>query len=79
MIRDTGFVISAYGCWRPGVYESAHAARVAQRRSDEELYQLQTQANDRMPGGVGGTITKQDLIESKTKKPAYAGFFVLCS
>jgi hypothetical protein len=52
------------------VYESEHAARVAQRRSDEELYQLQTQANDRMPGGFGGTITKQDLIESKTKKPA---------
>lgn len=72
MIRDTGtgFVISAYSCWRPGVYDSEHTARIAQRRCDGELIELMEHANHRMPGGVGGTITKQDLIESKNKKPA---------
>lgn len=59
--RDGTFCISASRCWRPGVYESEKACRMAQRRSDEKLLELMDAANARMPGGVGGTITEQDL------------------
>lgn len=66
--QDGTFCISAYGCWRPGVYESEKACRIAQRRSDEALQLLQARANVRMPGGVGGTITEQDLADFKPAK-----------
>lgn len=66
--QDGTFCISAYGCWRPGVYESEKACRIAQRRSDEALQFLQDRANFRMPGGVGGTITEKDLADFKPAK-----------
>ncbi len=68
--KDGTFCISASHCWRPGVYESERACRMAQRRQDEQLLDLQAAANAREPGGFGGTITEQDLIDSR---PAIGG------
>ena len=61
------FVISAGHCWRPGVFDSKRAARIAQRRDDTEIQRFQDVANSRMPGGVGGVITEK-LIRELTEK-----------
>lgn len=58
-VRDY-YVISAYGSWLPGAYESERAARFAFRFSYEELQVLQNIVNERA-GGVGGNITWEDL------------------
>lgn len=44
-----GYVISANRCWRPGAFATERAARMGQRRSDEQLQRLQDAVN---PGGV---------------------------
>lgn len=48
--QDSGVVvycISAYEAWRPGSFESVHAARMGQRLSDEQIEKLQAAANSR--------------------------------
>ena len=59
--EDGTCTMSAQQVWRPGVYENARVARIAQRRDDADLQKLMDAANGRMPDGVGGTITEQDL------------------
>jgi hypothetical protein len=64
-VREGACVISSYGVWRPGSYEDERAARFAFRLPDEELQRLQDEANARMPGGVGGTITWGDIAKTR--------------
>lgn len=47
MIQEVngGYVISSRQIWRPGSYESAKAARAAQRLDDGTLQKLQDEAN----------------------------------
>ncbi len=46
---DNHFVISSYGVWRPGVYDSERTARYAFRFTDEQLQRLQEKVQ---PSGV---------------------------
>jgi len=55
------FVISAYGTWRPGTYDSKRAARYASRFSDEALQSLQD-------GLKGGSISFESLKSLKEVK-----------
>lgn len=48
------FVISSYGSWRPGVFDSERSAKYASRFSDEEIRALQ----DKL-GGI--SIAFEDL------------------
>jgi len=57
------FCISAYGTWRPGIYSSEKACRIAQRRPDCRLTRLQALANLRDP--ESGVITEDDLKQDK--------------
>lgn len=60
---DDVFVISAGHVWRPGVFASRVAARIGQRRTDEELTSLQARLNReaRERGESRGVIRVQDL------------------
>lgn len=63
MIHKVGneFVISAYGSWRPGAYDSERAARYAFRFSDEALQSIQD-------GLKGGSISFETLKSLKAVK-----------
>ena len=61
------YVVSAYGVWLPGAYESERAARFAFRFSSEELQALQESANLRTQGR-GGIIAWSDLNAYSVKK-----------
>jgi hypothetical protein len=45
LTEDGCFVISAYNCWRPGVYATERAARYAFRFDDRDLQKLQNELN----------------------------------
>ena len=59
--HDKLYVISSHRVWMPGVYDTIKTARYAFQFCDEVLQALQSEANERETGGVGGTITMADL------------------
>jgi len=56
-VKDA-YVISSYGVWRPGAYDSERTARYAFRFDDEELAALMKKKQ---------TITYQDLKELRKR------------
>ena len=70
---DGCFTISSGGCWLSGVYATRRAANLAFRLPDVTLSQMQFRANYRMPGGVGGIITEEEvrqLVSAQARRRA---------
>jgi hypothetical protein len=67
-LDDGAFVISAYQCWRPGVFESEKAARMGQRLLDEEICALQDAVNAREADPAKRLIT-EDMIRAAPRWP----------
>lgn len=55
-INNSEFVISSYGVWRPGVYDSKKTANYAFRFTDDELFILNGEVNS-----LGNVIRYKDL------------------
>lgn len=65
---DNGtYVISSYGVWLPGSFDSRETANYAFQFQDSTLSRLQAEANKRA-GGSGGVITMEDLKQAWSKR-----------
>lgn len=62
--REGVFVISANQVWRPGVFETERAARMGQRRLDEEIRELQVAADL-----SGSCVITEALIRATPRWP----------
>lgn len=67
-LESGSFVASEHGTWIPGSFDTLAAARAAFKVSNARLQALQDRANARA-GGVGGTITLEDLGVSTLTVP----------
>lgn len=64
--KDGGYAISTgrmgTGCWRPGIFESAEAARLGLKLPDAEIQALQDIVNEREADPAKRVITKAMLL-----------------